>query len=63
MLTTALSTVLPYTQGRREGVTTENFSRGPQGKGGPAGPQKASYDMIFFSIVKPRHFPVFLGSK
>ncbi len=30
-------------QGRRQGVTTENFSRGPQAKGGPGGPQEAAY--------------------
>ena len=52
-----------YHQGRRQGVTTENFSRGPKSQGGPGGPQEALYSRIFFSIAKPRHFPVYFGPK
>ena len=39
-----------HMQGRRQGVTTENFSRGPQAKGGPGGPKRPYMVGIFSSI-------------
>ena len=43
-----------HRQGRRQGVTTENLSRGPQAKGGPGGPQEALNGRIFFFKSKTR---------
>ena len=47
-------------QGRRQGVTTENFSRGPQAKGGPRGaPRGLIWLEFFFQSQNPDIFRYF----
>ncbi len=48
-------------QGRRQGVTTENYSWGPQAKGGPGGAPEVSYGRNFFFSCKTQTFFVISG--